>query len=116
MCDRGVPSKAMKEKKQKYKSRKCQTMQKCEWGLDNLFFFFFGDLSWKEFGELVSDLQSRIWEWTMGGNSGQILTFSHFGAYGWNKHHDRPGWSRLKSPEQVGAFCQRFGTAFDLEC
>lgn len=52
----------------------------------------------------------------MGGNSGQILTFSHFGAYGWNKHHDRPGWSRLKSPEQVGAFCQHFGTAFDLEC
>lgn len=28
---------------------------------------------------------------TVCGNSGQILKFSHFGAYGRNKYHDRPG-------------------------
>lgn len=35
----------------------------------------------------------------------KYLKFSHFGAYGQNKYHDRLGWSRLKSPEQVGTFC-----------
>lgn len=95
------------ERKQKYNSRRCPTMQKCEWGLD---FSFFGYLSWRELRELVSDLQNRVWEWTRCGNSGQMLKFSHFGAYGQNKYHGRLGWSRMKSPEQVGTFCQRFGT------